>query len=97
MQTLSPTYSVVIKNGIPDMERRLIEQFCCKITSQKNEQYLLHFLCTRIDLSHHAYLEMDTFRLEDKTLATVRIPHHYVLMIDGSEERPSVERRSIGF
>lgn len=86
---LKATYSVVLKANIPIAERLLFEMYCYKITSDEGEE-LLHFLCTEVDASHHTYIEMQTFRQDDEVLASVRVPHNYVLLIDGSEERPLI-------
>ncbi len=91
MPELREIYSVIIRAGIPERERDLLEKFCSnKITSQSKDDYLLQFLCTRIDVSHHNYIEMEAFRRGDQDTFRVLLPHQYVLMIDGSEVRPHV-------
>jgi len=89
MNDLTPTFSVVIRSDIPRLERELLQQFCCKITSDQ-EGELLHFLCTKIDVSHHSYIEMQTYTPKGQALYCVKIPHHYVFLIDGSKEHPSI-------
>jgi hypothetical protein len=89
MQSHSPTYSVVLRSDIPAREREFFIGFCCEITSPQGAS-LLHFLCTKIDVSHHSYIEMETFHPSDQELSIVRVPHNFVLLILGSEERPSI-------
>jgi len=87
---MKPTYSVILRSGLPPREAEFLEIFCGKITSASGEDDLLHFLCTKVDTSHPTYIEMETFHPVEKALSVVRIPHHFVLLIDGSEERPSI-------
>lgn len=90
MADLSPTFSVVLRGDIPPRETELLSQLCAgKIVSQTGDS-LLHFQCTKIDVSHHFYIEMETFRSGDTSTHPVRIPHHYVLLISGDETRPSI-------
>ncbi|MDF2435261.1 MAG: hypothetical protein JWP44_4892 [Mucilaginibacter sp.] len=89
MATLSPTYSVVLRSDIPPLERELLEHFCAKIISRSGEP-LLHFLCTKIDLSHFHYIAMETFTSGAEDTHPVHVPHQYVLLISGDEARPSI-------
>ena len=86
---LEPTYSVVLRSDISARDRELLEHFCCKITSKTSDP-LLHFLCTKIDLSHHYYIEMETFKPSDEHTHPLRVPHHYVFLISGAESRPPI-------
>jgi len=89
MDELTPIFSVVLRSGIPPLERELLQQFCCKISSTQ-EGELLHFMCTEIDVSHHVYIEMQTYSPKSTDLFCVKIPHHYVFFIDGSKDHPSI-------
>ena len=86
---LVPTYSVVLRSDLSTREKELLGQFCGKLVSSSGEA-LLHFQCTKIDLSHHFYIEMEAFRPGDEFTHPVRVPHHYVLLISGDETRPPV-------
>lgn len=72
------------------MELELLEHFCHKITARSGGESLLGFLCTRIDVSHHSYIEMETIHPADQALSVVRIPHHLVFLIHGAADRPSL-------
>jgi len=89
MSELTQTYSVVLKADLPSRERELLEHLCCKITSSDGG-VLLHFQCTKIDVSHHFYIQMETFKPGDKITHPVKIPHHYVFLISGDESRPPI-------
>jgi hypothetical protein len=91
MSTLVTQYDVVLRSGLPPRERELLEQACCKITSDSGPD-LLHFLCTEIDLSHPFYIEMQTFKPGAEWTHPLRISHHFVFLILGS-----VEHAAIGF
>ena len=86
---LKATYSVVLRAGIPTVEAEFYRLFCGTITLDSGG-VLLHFYCTRVDVSHHNYIEMQTFLPHKEGRFLLRVPHHYVLMIDGSEERPTI-------
>lgn len=84
MQSTDARYSVVLRTAIPPEERQLLEQLCCPIPTPSGGA-LLELLCTRIDLSHPVYVELETFRPGDDVARLVRIPHHFVLLISGDE------------
>ena len=50
----------------------------------------MEFRCTKIDVSHHSYIEAETHRPGAEGVFPVRLPHHYVFLIAGSEDRPSI-------
>lgn len=91
MARMEPVYSVILKSDIPSVERELLRRYCHEIHGDDGST-LLHFLCTGIDLSHPAYVEMQTFAPKSDTTSIIRIPHAYVLMIDGG-----VKKTGIGF
>jgi hypothetical protein len=80
-------FSVVLRSNIPPNELELLAHFCCTIVAKQGE-VLVHFLCTEIDLSHPFYITMETFKPKAEFTHFVRIPHHYVFLISGSESRP---------
>lgn len=82
-------HSVVLRSGITPADVQMLRTFCATINLESGEE-VLHFYCTQVDVSHHIYIEMKTFLPHQEGEFLVRIPHHYVLMIDGSEERPSI-------
>lgn len=83
------TYSVVLKSGLPKNEADFLEIMCFKVVSPQGG-YLLEFRCTEIDVSNHNYIEMEILSRSNQHQHTVRVPHHYVLMIDGSESRKTL-------
>lgn len=87
MPELPPTYSVVLKAELPSVERELFRRYCHEIHGDDGST-LLHFLCTSIDLSHSAYIEMQTFAPKSDRTNNIRIPHAYVLLIEGGVTRP---------
>lgn len=91
MTTPEPVYSVILKADIPSVEREFLRRYCHEIHGDDGST-LLHFLCTSIDLSHPAYVEMHTYAPKSDTTSIIRIPHGYVLIIDGG-----VKRTGIGF
>ena len=87
------TYSVVLKSGLPPSERSFLSALSAmEITQGEGAEPLLEFHCTKIDVSHHTYIEMETFRPDDQVIFPLRIPHFFVLAIHHSE-RP----KKIGF
>ena len=90
MSKLKSTYSVVLRPNLPPTEKELLEHFAGKIVSKAGDE-LLHFLCTKVDLSHHHYLTMETFDPNDEEdiIVPLRVPHHFVLLILGEEDRKS--------
>lgn len=84
---LQPTCSVVLKAELPSVERELLRRYCHEIHGHDGST-LLHFLCTRIDLSHPTYLEMQTFAPKSASTTSIRVPHVYVLLIDGGAKQP---------
>lgn len=88
---LEPIYSVVLRSDVPPREQEFFEIFAAgKITPNSGGKPLLHFECTKIDVSHHSYIEMETFRQGDSATSPLKIPHHYVLAIHGLDKRPPV-------
>ena len=83
-------YSVLLKSGLPPREKELLNIFCFKLVSQSKGEDLLYFRCTQIDVSHHSYIEMEILHPDDLTLSVLRVPHHWVFLIRGSEDKPSI-------
>ena len=42
-------------------------------------------LCMTVNLSHHVYIEMESFKPGDTDTHPLRIPHHFVFLISGAE------------
>lgn len=89
MPEFDPVYSVVLRSDIPIMERELLRRYCHEIHGDDGNT-LLHFLCTRIDLSHPLYAEMDTFAPKSEVTRTLRIQHAFVLIIEGCMKNPGI-------
>jgi hypothetical protein len=89
---MEPQYSVIIKPSILPREMEFLSLFCHKITSPSELSDLLEFRCTKINVSHHSYIEMEILTPNDQVPSVLRIPHYMVFLIVGSEDR-----RSIGY
>ena len=89
MSKLNDVYSVVLRDGIPIREKELLGHLCDKITNEEHGD-LLHFRCTNIDLTHPIYLQMDTFKSGDVSTHPIKIPHHYIFLISGSEDTSEI-------
>jgi hypothetical protein len=81
---LEPVYSVVLRADLPPAERHLLERFCGKVTDEEGN-VLLNLLCTRIDVSHSHYIEVETFKPSEAVTHTLKFPHHLVFIISGAE------------
>ena len=87
---MNATYSVILKSGLPAREVEFLRIYCGVISSPSGGEPLMHLPCNQIDASHHMYIEIETVRQKDQAIFVIRIPHHYVLLIDGSAKRPSL-------
>jgi hypothetical protein len=83
MDALKPSYDVILRQDLPPRERELLAGICCELSAPDGGS-LLHFLCTRIDLSHHVFAELDVFRPGDAAIRSIRIPHHFIFLISGN-------------
>lgn len=84
-----PTYRVILKSELPTVERELFRRYCHEIHGE-DSSVLLHFLCTSIDLSHPAYLEMLVTLPKGQGNATVRVPHALVLLVEGGTQKTGI-------
>lgn len=82
MDPLKPSFDVILRQDLPPRERELLAGLCCELAAPDGGS-LLHFPCTRIDLSHHVFAELEVLRPGDRAIRSIRIPHHYVLLISG--------------
>src|SRR5262245_31559203 len=89
MSELIAAYSVVLRTDLPPRARDILSQLCCEVASTDGEP-LLHFQCTKLDLSHPFYIEMETFKPGARDTHPVRIPHGDVFLNSGDETRPAV-------
>ena len=89
--TENPKYCVFLKSGLPPQEESFFRHLCFEINSN-TESSLLYFQCAEIDVSHHSYIEMKIHLPSSEELWTLRVQHHYILSIDGSDSQ-----RPIGF
>jgi hypothetical protein len=89
MSALPEQFSVVFRSDLRERDRELLEQFCGEIAGGPGPD-LLHFRCTSISLAHHFYIEMETFKPGDSQTHPVRVPHHFVFLISGSDSKASI-------
>jgi hypothetical protein len=71
------------------VERELLRRYCHEIHGE-DSSVLLHFLCSSVDLSHPAYLEMQVALPKSQSTATVRVPHALVLLVDGGTQKAGI-------
>ncbi len=86
---VNPKYCVFLKSGLPARELEFISMFTFKVTSPQGEP-LHYFRCKEIDVSHHNYIEMKIHHPEDGEIFPLMVPHHYILLIDGSERKNAI-------
>ena len=86
----TPTCSVILKADIPSTERELLRRYCHEIHGTDGAT-LLHFLCSRVDTSHPAYLALEVLTPRREETRHVRLPHDYVFLIDGNGESPQAD------
>lgn len=75
-------YSVILKDGLPELERELLRRYCHELHGS-NGATLLHFLCTSLDLDDPVYLAMDVVLPRRQGQRRLRIPHALVFLIEG--------------
>jgi hypothetical protein len=92
-EALKSNYSVILKADLPPLELELLSHYARRVVSDSGES-LLHFACTKINDSHHYYLNVESFLPGEDTTDSLQIPHHYVFLISSGGEE---ERRPIGF
>lgn len=92
MSKLRENYTVLLRSDIPTLEKELIEQMSFKIVSDKGTgEYLPMFRCTEVSTTHHYLISMETFKSDDDEFTmSVQLPLHYVVMISGSKDHPSM-------
>lgn len=78
-------YSVILRSDIPASERELLATLCAEITT-KTGPALLEFRCTKIDVSHHNYIEMETLPRHGEVTWPLRVFYYYVFLISGDEQ-----------
>ena len=86
----SEQYSVFLRSDLPPGERELLLKLCSRVITAAFNSELLLFICTEIDVSHGRYIEMQTFQPGDDLLRTIRVPHEFVFLISGSEDRAAI-------
>jgi hypothetical protein len=82
-------FSVLLKVDLPATEIELLSHYARRVISSQGLE-LLHFDCVNIDTSHHYYLSMETFKPGEDLMYPLWIPHHYVFMITGGDDRPGI-------
>jgi hypothetical protein len=75
--------------GLPPTEVELLSQYTRRLMATDGRA-LLHFDCVSIDTSHHYYLSMETFKPGDDLIIPLWVPHYYVLMISGGDDRSEI-------
>ena len=81
-------YAVILKDGLPDLERELLRRYCHELHGSDGST-LLQFLCTRVEAGDARYLEMDVLLPRRQGHCRLRIPHEQVFLIEGDGTTPS--------
>jgi hypothetical protein len=87
MSELHILYSVVLKSELPLLERELFRQYCHDLHGDDGST-LLQLRCTAIDFSHALYLELVVVLPRSHEQRRLRLPHAYVLIIEGDGAQP---------
>jgi hypothetical protein len=91
MDEAKAVFSVVLRSDLPKTELELLSKLAaCKITDPTSDNWLLQFRCTDITFDGGYYLAMDAFKPGDDFVMPIRIPNHYVLLIIGDRDHPSI-------
>lgn len=81
-------YAVILKDGLPDLERELLRRYCHELHGSDGST-LLQFLCQRVDASDARYLEMDVLLPRRQGQCRLRIAHELVFLIEGDGHAPA--------
>ena len=88
---LKSNFRVVLRPDLPPLVFELFSHYTGRVVSELGNE-LLYFNCTKIDDSHFHYLSVESFLPGDVMTDSLKIPHQYVLLISGGDDR-----RQIGF
>lgn len=75
-------YAVILKDGLPDLERELLRRYCHELHGSDGST-LLQFLCQRVDAGDPRYLEMDVLLPRRQGQSRLRIAHEHIFLIEG--------------
>lgn len=75
-------YAVILKHGLPDVERELLRHYCHELHGSDGHT-VLQFLCTRVDSSDPRYLSMEVLLPRRQGACRLRIAHEHVFLIEG--------------
>jgi hypothetical protein len=87
----SPRYKVVLRGDLKPPDLELLGPFGSAVKTHDNGE-MLQLLCSEIDLSHGYFLQMQVIKAQEERTCPLTIPHHFVVLILGSDED-----RPIGF
>lgn len=77
-------FSVVLRSVLPAREHAFFSKMCGRLTSPAGED-LLFLRCTKVDTSHHVYLQADAISHDGQSIYPVQIPHQFVMLITGQD------------
>lgn len=87
---MTSPYTVILKDGLPDLERELLRRYCHELHGSDGST-VLQFLCTRIDTSDPRYLWMEAELPRRQGRRRLRLPHEYVFLIEGDGQAPAAD------
>jgi hypothetical protein len=76
-------YTVILKHGLPDVERELLRHYCHELHGSDGHT-VLQFLCNHVDSGDPRYLAMEVLLPRRQGSCRLRIAHEHVFLIDGS-------------
>jgi hypothetical protein len=85
-------YSVILGVDAGSPLGQLLKGFGTTITFEDGSQ-LLNLWCSRVDASHHVYLEVVAYKPSTQQESHLRVPHQMVLLISD----PYPPQKGIGF
>lgn len=85
--TATAPYVVILKDGLPDLEREFLRRYCHELHGSDGST-VLQFLCTRVDTGDPRYLWMDAELPRRQGTRRLRLPHDYVFLIEGDGQAP---------
>lgn len=81
-------YAVILKDGLPDIERELLRRYCHELHGSDGST-LLQFLCTQVDSSDARYLAMTVLLPRRQGQCRLRLAHELVFLIEGDGRAPA--------
>lgn len=75
-------YTVILKHGLPDVERELLRHYCHELHGSDGNT-VLQLLCTGVDSADPRYLSMEVVLPRQRGACRLRIAHEHVFLIEG--------------